>query len=240
MINFIVCEDEDILLKKYKRKIDNFMMNYDVDYKIHEYKGYTDKWKEYAQKEDGFKIYLLDIKTEQGSGIDAARLIREEYDDWNSMIMIITSYTQYKYEALAKRLMLVDFVDNCDKQLKDALFICMKHYDKRPKILKYSYKNMIYNLEYRQILYIEKELDSKRCKIVTIHGNYFIQGTINHVYTLLDNRFAKCSRSAIVNLEQIESYDVKDNVITFKNKVTMDTISRDKKKEIADYVRGVR
>ena len=87
---------------------------------------------------------------------------------------------------------------------------------------------------------MKKELDSKRCKIITTHGEYYIQGTINNVLKLLDKRFAKCSRSTIVNLEQIESYNVKENVITFKNQKTLDTISRDKKKEIAIYVRGVR
>ena len=243
MINFIICEDEEILIAKYKTEIYNFMMNYDTEYKIHSYKGYTDSWKEYAQKEDGFKVYLLDIKTEQGSGLDAARIIREEYDDWNSMIMIITSYPQYRYDALGKRLMLVDFIskaDNFDKCFRDALNICMKHYDKRPKILRYTYKNIIYNIEYRQILYIEKELDSKKCKIYATTGENSIQGSINHVLTLLDKRFVKCSRSTIVNLEQIDSYDIKENVIIFKNKSRMDIISRDKRKELINYVRGVR
>lgn len=243
MINFIICEDEEILISKYKTEIYNFMMNYDTDYKIHNYKGYTDSWKEYAQKEDGFKVYLLDIKTEKGSGLDAARMIREEYDDWNSMIMIITSYPQYKYEALGKRLMLVDFIskaDNFEQCFRDSLNICMKHYDKRPKILRYTYKNTIYNIEFRQILYIEKEIDTKKCKIYATTGEYTIPGSINYVMTLLDKRFVKCSRSTLVNIEQIDSYNIKENVIIFKNKSRMDTISRDKRKEIINHVRGIR
>ena len=243
MINFIICEDEEILISKYKTEIYNFMMNYDTDYKIHNYKGYTDSWNEYAQNEDGFKVYLLDIKTEKGSGLDAARMIREEYDDWNSMIMIITSYPQYKYEALGKRLMLVDFIskaDNFEQCFRDSLNICMKHYDKRPKILRYTYKNTIYNIEFRQILYIEKEIDTKKCKIYATTGEYTIPGSINYVMTLLDKRFVKCSRSTLVNIEQIDSYNIKENVIIFKNKSRMDTISRDKRKEIINHVRGIR
>ena len=159
MINFVICEDEKILAKEYKRQIDNFMMNYDIDYKCHTFDGYDENWKKFARKDEGFKIYLLDIKTEKGSGLDAARVIREELDDWVSMIIIISSYTEYKYEALSKRLMLVDFVnklDNYEKHLHNTLSICIKNYDKRPKILKYTYKNTIYNVEFRQILYIEK------------------------------------------------------------------------------------
>ena len=49
-----------------KKEIVKFMMNYDIDYKIHEYSGYTQEFNEYAAQEDGFKIYLLDIVTQEG------------------------------------------------------------------------------------------------------------------------------------------------------------------------------
>lgn len=242
MLNFVICEDEEILSTKYKYEIDKFMMKYDMDYKFHMYKGYTKEWKKYAASDDGFKIYLLDIKTEQGSGIDAARIIREEYDDWTSMIIIITSYSEYRYEVFCKRLMLVDFInklDNCEKHLQEALAICMKNYDKRLKTLKYTYKNMIYNIELRQILYIEKEADAKRCIIKTDNDIFYIQGTLNGVLNKLDDRFLKCSRSMIVNLEQIESYNAKTNIITFKNKHQIDAVSRDKRRELINHVRGI-
>lgn len=242
MINFIICEDEEVLLKKYKNEIDKFMMRYDIDYKCRSYKGYTNEWKEYAQAEDGFKIYLLDIKTEKGSGLDAARLIREEYDDWVSMIIIITSYPEYRYEALGKRLMLVDFInklDNCEKNLRNALSICMKNYDKRPKAIRYTYKNMLYNIELKHILYIEKESDSKRCTIKTTYDTFHIQGSLNAVMKKLDDRFVKCSRSFVVNIEQVQNYNKKNNVITFKNNEKIDAVSREKRKEFENYVRGI-
>ena len=100
MVNFIVCEDEKVLRNETKDIIDSLMMNYDIDYKINEFDGYNNKFEEIVKKDTGFKIYLLDIKTKKGSGIDAARIIREQYDDWNSVIILITSYSEYKYEAL--------------------------------------------------------------------------------------------------------------------------------------------
>ncbi len=240
MINFIICEDEIILAKKYKHEIDKFMMKYDVDYKCHIYNGYTSEWKQYAKTEDGFKVYLLDIKTKQGSGLDAARLIREEYDDWVSMIIIITSYPEYRYEALGKRLMLVDFInklDNCEKNLQKDLSICMKNYDKRPKSIRYTYKNMMYNIELKHILYIEKESDSKRCTIKTTYDTFHIQGSLNNIMKKLDDRFIKCSRSIAVNIEQIKNYNKKSNIITFKNNDKIDAVSREKRKELENYVR---
>lgn len=242
VINFIICEDENILSNRYKTEIDKFMMNYDIDYKYHTFKGYTEEWKEYVQKEDGFKIYILDIKTAKGSGLDAARLIREEYDDWVSMIIIVTAYSEYKYDALSKRLMLVDFInklDNFEVRFKEALSICMKNYDKKPITLKYTYKNIAYNIPLGQILYIEKEPDMKRCVIKTLNDKFYIPGSLNSIMKQIDKRFIKCSRSVALNIEQIQSYDTKTNLITFKNKEKLQAVSREKRKEVANHVRGI-
>lgn len=160
------------------------------------------------------------------------------------MIIIITSFNEYKYDALGKRLMLVDFInklDNPEQYLKSALSICIKNYDNRPKILKYTYKNTIYNLDFKNIVYIEKEMDSKRCTIHTALGEEIIYpGTINKLITELDNRFTKASRSVIINLEQIKNYNTKENKIVFKNGKSTDAISRDMKKGLIRYVRGLK
>ena len=159
MINFIVCEDEKELRSNTKNQIIKFMMNYDIDYKIYEFDGYNNKFKKIAKMDTGFKIYFLDIKTNEGSGIDAARMIREEYDDWVSVIIIMTSFSEYKYEVLSSRLYLLDFInklDNCNKKIKEDLIIAMKHYDRKYKMLSYEYNHTYYKIEYRQMLYIEK------------------------------------------------------------------------------------
>lgn len=243
MINFVICEDEDVLAAKHIREVDRFMMNNDIEYKIHRFTGYNQAWKDYAKSEKDFKIYLLDIKTAEGSGIDAARRIREEYDDWVSMIIIITAYSEYKYEALGKRLMLVDFInklDNYETRLREALQICMKNYDRKFKSIKYNYRNVSYSIELRTILYIEKEQDSKRSLIKTTNGIFYIQGNLSDVAKKLDKRFIKCSRSLYVNIEQVEHYSTKTNVIVFKNKERLVAVARDKRKELEEYVRGLR
>lgn len=244
MINFVICEDEKVLATEYKNEIDKFMMKYDTDYKCYFFDGYTKEWKDFARKDDSYKIYLLDIKTKEGSGINAARMIREEFDDWTSMIIIITSYNEYKYDALSKRLMLVDFInklDNPSDYLKEALTICMKNYDNRPKILKYTYRNTIYNIEFKHIVHIEKEQDSKRCLIYDVLGEEIpYQGTISKLMSILDNRFTKISRGSIINLEQISHFDTKKNKIYFKNGDSTSSIARDKKKGIIRYVRGIK
>ncbi len=243
MINFIICEDEKTLATEYKNEIDKFMMRYDIDYQCYLFDGYTKEWETLARTNTEFKVYILDIKTNHGSGLNAARIIREELEDWNSMIIIITSYIEYKYDALSKRLMLLEFInklDKCKEHLREDLEICIKHYNNRPKVLKFSYKKVINNIEFAHIIYIEKEIDSKRCIIHTIKDNIPYPGTINSLLTKLDARFMKTSRSAIVNLEKIINFDSKNNVINFIGGQSTDAIARDKKKGIIRYVRGLK
>lgn len=242
MINFIICEDEETLSKKYKVEIEKFMMKYDIDYKFYTFKGYTEKWIEYVSKSDGFKVYLLDIKTEKGSGLDAARMIREEFDDWVSMIIIISSYSEYRYDALGKRLMLVDFInklDNCEDRLKQALSICIKNYDNKLKALRYTYKNVAYNIDLKHILWIEREPDSKKCTIKTTYGEFQIQGTLKTIMKNLDKRFVKSCRGTVINIDQVLSFDAKASTIKFKDGNETKSVSREKKKEIMNYVRGI-
>ena len=240
MINFVICEDEKTLRENNKKEIVKFMMNYDIDYKIHEYSGYTREFNDYASKDDGFKIYLLDIIMKEGSGIDASRMIREKYDDWNSIIIIITSHQEYKYEALSSRLYLLDFINKLnrfEKTLRDDLLIAMKHYDRRYKTLGYEYNHTYYRIELKQIIWIEKEPDSKRCIIKTTYGNSYIPGTLNQVKSKLDDRFIKIHRSLIINKDKVVKYDRKNNEIEFTDGTHTTNVARDKKKELLGYDR---
>ena len=60
MINFIICEDEDILASKYEREIDRFMMSNDEEYRIHKFRGYTKEWEEFVKAQKNIKyIYWI-------------------------------------------------------------------------------------------------------------------------------------------------------------------------------------
>lgn len=242
MVNFIVCEDEKDLRKIEVEEITKFMMNYDIDYKIHEFSEYDETFYKYVSKEDGFKIYLLDIVTKKSSGLNAARRIREEYDDWVSVVIMITSHPEFKYEALSSRLYLLDFINklnNMENKIQEDLKIAMKHYDNRQKQIKYMYNRNFYNIELREIICIEKEQDSKRCVVTTKYGQQIIPGTLNSVYKMLDDRFLKVHKSLIVNKDEVREYEPSTNKLTFKNGDTTYLISRNKKKELMSCVNSV-
>lgn len=238
MINFIICDDNSDFLKREKRIVDSFMMRFDIEYKVHLFNEYNDNFNKLLTEDIGFKIFLLDIQTKTASGLDIARKIREEYDDWVSIIIIVTAFNEFKYEALGNRLYLLDFINkmnNCDDKLIQDFERALKHYNNRGKCLKYEYNHVLRQVEFRHIIYIEKITDSKKCMIKTTYGEQIINRTLTDTFKMLDKRFIKTSRSMIVNVDYIREYNVKENKLIFSNGEYTYQISRLMKKGVKKY-----
>lgn len=238
MIEFVILEDNLSYLHKYKKIIDKVMMNYDIEYEMIVFDKYSKETQNFLEKEI-FKIYLLSYEKAKKTQ-EMIEYIREKQNDWQSLMILIenkeeirTDTNYFLLDTLSKQ---TDFME----RLKRDIQISLSHYDQRPNTLKYCYKKVFYSIEYWKIIYIEKEQDTKKCIIKTMDNTYPIQGGLSTIGKRLDNRFLKCNRSYLINLEQIESYNPKTNVITFKNKEELDIVSRDKRKEVMNYFRGLR
>lgn len=240
MINFIMCDDKNDFGKQMNNTITKFMMSYEEEYKIHYFTEYNEAFYELTTANIGFKVYILDIVTNEGSGIDVAREIREKYDDWSSIIIIVTSHEEYRFEALSNRLYLLDYINklcNCEKRILETLDRVMKNYNARKKCLGFEYNYTYHKVDFKDIICIEKEQDSKRCIIKTLYGDTIMPGTLCSIYKKLDKRFLKVHRSLIVNIDNLSRYDSKTNEITFCNDTTSYLVARDKKKELIERVR---
>lgn len=242
MIEFIICDDNkdfNILLQK---KITNFMNNYkEIEYIFHNFTGYGKEFEKVVKDVMSFKVYFLDIETKQGSGLDAARIIREKYEDWNSIIIIVTGHEEFRYEALSNRLYLFDFINklnNLEASIEKDLSNIIKKYTRSSKNLIIEYDHAIHKIDLRDIIYIEKEIDSKKCIVITTYGKKVVQSSLNDLYKQLDDNFMKVSRSLIVNIRNVRSYDSKTNTIDFINGYESNLVSRECKKELINRVRN--
>ena len=239
MIEFIIFDNTKDNFKIIEKEIDKEMMSYDLDYKTRNY-SILEEVKTNTNN-DNFKIYILNQTNIRGTGLEIAKYIRESLDDWKSIIIFISKTDDYKINVLTKSLYILDYIliEDIKNKLQNLIKISMKIYDSRPKELKFKYKNNSYNISFKDIVYIEKEKDSKRCIIYTKKNKYSIQSNLNEILSKLDDRFIKCSRTYIISKDEMSSYNTKDNIITFKNKKEIYEISRDKKKEIISYLRNV-
>ena len=243
MLNFIIYDDEKQFLQKNKKIIDDCMMNYDYDYKCYSFDEYNTDFERIIKSNSDLKIYLLDIEGKNKSGLDIVRVIREKYDDWSLIIIIITSYNKFKYDALGNRLYLMDFInklDNWDELLKEDIKHVINSYVNSSECLIYEFNHSLKRIEYKNIVSIEKEKDSKKCIIHTLYGSHSIATTICDILTKLDDRFIKISRSTIININQVSEYNKITNEITFLNGNKTTDISRQYKKDVVKHVCGFR
>lgn len=238
MIKFIIYDESKENKELIYDEIDKEMMKSDIEYQ----KDYITDFNTMKKTNDEcFKIYILNQTNISKSGLEVAKYIREELDDWKSIIIFISNTNEYKLNILTKRLYILDYIliEDIKSELKELIKICLKNYDSRPKELNYKYKSINYNIPFKDIIYIEKEQDNKRCKIHTLKEDYYIQSTLSKIITNLDDRFIKSSKSYIINIEQVLQYNTKENIITFKDKNQIFEISRNMKKEIISKLRKV-
>ena len=126
----------------------------------------------------------------------------------------------------------INKLNGCQKTLKEDLKRILNIYNKRHKALSFEYNHIFHKIEFRDIVNIEKEQDSKRCIIRTTYGTIYMPGTLNDIISKLDDRLLKVHRSLIVNKDKIVKYSPKLNKLEFNDGSFTHLISRRKKKEL--------
>ncbi len=117
MINFIVCEDNKIILQKNIDIINKTMFKNNINYRIYQFTDYTSNLDEIIKSDMDNKVYLLDIELNNSSGIDIARDIRQK--DTESIIILATTYVEYLPHTLKNKLMLFDYLSKFEDYEKN-------------------------------------------------------------------------------------------------------------------------
>lgn len=237
MISFAVCDDEKEFRKKIIKTIDKMFMKSSVDYNINQFARYDKNFQDFIGQPITSKIYILDIELNDSvSGIDIARKIRKQ--DWNSIIIMVTSHSDLGYDALKAQIMLLAFIskyDECEKNLADALKKAITMVSNK-KILTFEANGIFHRIYLDDILYVTKDTIDRTCIIQTTYSQFSANMTMNKMMEELDERFFLAHRSCLVNTEKIKMVDWKQNVIYFEHEEHIDLLSRDKKKGLKELV----
>lgn len=240
-MNFIIYEDENKYIEKYKKIISRLLGTIDLNYKITEIKEYNESSKEIIDSTEGGKIYILDIEVAGKNGLDLARKIRKS-GDWVSPIIIVTSHEEFKTVGYTAKILMLNFISKCEElesQLIETLKVALE-INLSNKSLCYTNRGETYRIPYKDILYIEKSLNDNICNIITKNNKYFIRKTIIELEKILsdDIAFIKTHRSCIVNIRNITTVDFEKNIIFFKNNKT-NLISRTHKRKLKERMKQV-
>lgn len=237
MFQFIICDDEIMFSKSIVKLIDSIFMKNNFEYKTLTFTGYNDELGKLIKDKSENKVYILDIEMANSiSGIEIARKIREY--DWNSMIIMITSHGEMGYEVLKAQIMALDFISKFDnyKLRLEKLIEKIVNQTESKQMIRYNNKGTSYRIDIANILYVMKEPMDRKCKIVTVNGEYYINCTLGEIIQKLDKRFYLTHRSCIVNTKYIEHVDWAQSVIIFNNGQRIDLLARERKKGLKDYV----
>ena len=170
------------------------------------------------------------------SGIDIARKIRN--NDWESIIIFITSHNELGYQALKAQIMLLDFISKYDDYERNLELVIKKAISmiNSQKTMTFNSDGISYVIHLNDILYVVKDTIDRKCIIKTTYTEIEVNRSLNYFVDNLDKRFYMSHRSCIVNTERIDKVDWKNNIIYFNNGDSIDLISRDKKRGFKEYV----
>lgn len=235
MLNFVIVEDNNIHRKKIHNVIVTSMMENKIEYKIYEFNDYSKSLIKYISNDLKDTIYILDLELPNGDGIDIARIIRNEYNNWISPIVIITAHTSLYYEVYKQRLQVLDFIGKCEnieKNLKENIDICLRMLNKE-KVYRYIYKNIEYTINISQIDFIQR--DGRQIKIVTKDKIYYQNKSIVDIMKYLPGYFIKSSKGTLINMKNVKEIDWTNLLVYFKDGLKDYLVSNSHKKEIINY-----
>lgn len=230
MINFIICDDNNLVRQNIQNIILKKMMKNNLAYKTHTFADYTDDFFQIMTSKIPNKIYILDIELPSNSGIDIARTIRKK--DLESIIIFLTSHEELGYMILKSELMFLTFIskfDQYEEKLDKAISKAIELTGKRFYI-KLEDRGIIYTIPFNEILYITKDSSERKTVIQTDYSQFKLTKSLMEIEECLDDRFRQTHRSCIVNMDRVRSIDIKKKMLTFDNGLQSNLLSDKYKK----------
>jgi len=216
-VKIAICDDDFYELKKTKNTIDEFIVLNQNDHKItlktfangNDLLCYINKYGE-------FDLLLLDIIMPGMNGIELATEIRIKNS--NSIIIFLTSSPEFavsSYKINAFYYLLKPFLDSELTLLLNKALATLGEEKSNNIVVKE--KGKLTRVQIHTIQYIES---IKHTMMFHLRNNEMIScyGTMNEFHDILlsDERFVKCHKSFIVNLNSVISISNKDFILSDK------------------------
>lgn len=175
-----------------------------------------------AQSQTG--LYFLDI--DLGSDLNGLTLAQEirKYDP-RGFIVFVTTHSEMSYMTFTYKVEAMDFIIKDDpKELQNRIHQCIIN-----AYTKYSSNNNTeanfvvsmpdkkYCIAYNDIVYFETSPNPHKVLLHTINSVMEFQGKLKDILAMLDERFALCHRSFLINKNHIKEIDLKDRTVIMSN-----------------------
>ena len=224
MINFIVCEDNPIVLEKNIKTINNLMFSNNLEYKIYSFTDYNSELQDLINNNLDNKIYILDIELEDSSGIDIARKIRK--NDWSSLIIFSTAHFELFPHVFSDKLMIFDYITKYDDYENNLYKTLEKSIDiiTHNNTISFKIGSDYHNIKINTILYLTYDKYSRKTIIKTFDNEYYINDTLSSFEESLNKDFTRINRAYIVNMLNVRKINYNERIIEFNNGETLENI----------------
>jgi len=223
MLDIVICDDNLECLSKIEKYIDDYIsveglpmsmacVSTSPDYVL----NFLKQRKEVMSP---FGAYFLDIHLENSiDGINLAETIRN-YDP-RGFIIFITMDPDFLPVALMRKLEVLDYIVKGNLNVQERICSCIDSIYKRltstdmsqkgKLVLKLidDMKGTIVSVNLSDILYIQSSMgESRGVSLYTHSQRHTFRRSLTEIMFDLDERFFRCHKSVIVNLERITSID---------------------------------
>lgn len=199
MIKIAICEDEKEQQELLKTYINQIFEALYIKYKLEIFNSGEELLENYQNDTD---VLLLDIQMGQINGMDTARKIRSIDDKVE--IIFITSLIEYALEGYEVRAYRYLIKPVKYENLKENIRNCIKEIDIKNKYIIVKEQGNQIKLDINEITYVEVQKET--ITIHTLNEVYKTNGTMINIEKDIDcDRFFRCHKSFLVNLEHIKS-----------------------------------
>ena len=212
MLNFVICDDNAIILEKLSKMLESILMKYKTESRI-AYTCTTANALMKYMKENPVDVLILDIKLDSNiSGLKLANEIRKT----NKNIYLIFTTGHLEYALLAYQVKTFDYIPKPItierlEQTMNRLFEDIQ--TDSQKFIPVGNTKILVNED--DIYYIKK--DGMKLIYHATDRDYETYLSFSRVLPTLPNTFVRCHKSYIINLNTVSNVDLQKNLIHFKN-----------------------
>lgn len=201
MINIAICDDIAEDLESISSCVSKNFNELDISFKISSFSEGQDLIEHINLSKELYDIIFLDIYMKDLNGIDIAKKIRES--DKECKIIFVTSSKDHAIDSYDVRAIYYILKPINEEKLGNAIKIAIEALDKENKQIVIKNRKGTYRIPYKDILYAES-----KARVVNIHlrsGEVisFYSKLDDFIQSLQDERFLKCHKSFLVNMDYI-------------------------------------
>ncbi len=202
MIKIAICDDDNYICSE----IEKVILDYEKSSTIEEmdievfYTG--ENLISFITNEHKFDLIFLDIELGATTGIEVGSKIRNEFDDYISKIVFITSKNGYEQQLFDMQPL--NFIKKPidHEKLKKCVSLAIKLLDIDNKTFEYKKGYDVIKVNIKDILYFESK--RKRIKIATHTGEDYFYGTLGNIRNKLPKTFIEPHGSFLINFDKVE------------------------------------